>query len=207
MNSFIKYSSIIALLTLLSQVAAYTLSYEMGGYETMCFYLPNGVEATKASFYFSVHKGGDFDINYSVEAPNQNEVMSDAGQRQGDFVFSMNQIGDYKFCFTNTSGDVKEVDFEIKSKTAEPKKSPLKKNKVEHVGKMEKTLQEIQQHCYQIMSDQRTFSTSEARNESILSSILGRVHWFAVAEGILVVLVALAQVGLVRSFFSTKNRF
>lgn len=62
-----------------------------------------------------VQSGGSFDIDYEVTGPDGNVIMDGQKERQGDFVFTGKQIGDYKFCFNNemsTFAD-KFVDFEL----------------------------------------------------------------------------------------------
>ncbi len=59
--------------------------------------------------------GGSFDVDYSVVGPNDKVIMDGTKERQGDFVFSANELGEYRFCFDNemsTFAD-KFVDFEI----------------------------------------------------------------------------------------------
>lgn len=62
-----------------------------------------------------VQSGGSFDVDYEVYGPTHQEVLSGTKERQGDYVFTAQQTGEYKFCFSNemsTFAD-KMVDFEI----------------------------------------------------------------------------------------------
>ena len=73
---------------------------------------------TKSSirYYFAVQSGGSFDVDYEIVDPNGNKVVSDSKQRQGDFVFNADFVGEYEFCFSNTMSTFAEkvIDFEIK---------------------------------------------------------------------------------------------
>lgn len=62
-----------------------------------------------------VQSGGSFDVDYIVEGPNGKVIMSGEKERQGDFVFTANQAGEYSFCFDNEMSTFAEkfVDFEI----------------------------------------------------------------------------------------------
>lgn len=62
-----------------------------------------------------MQSGGSFDVDYIVEGPNGKVIMEGEKERQGDFVFSANQIGEYSFCFDNEMSTFAEkyVDFEI----------------------------------------------------------------------------------------------
>lgn len=62
-----------------------------------------------------MQSGGSFDIDYEVTAPSDKIVLNGEKERQGDFVFVANELGDYKFCFNNEMSTYSEkfVDFEI----------------------------------------------------------------------------------------------
>ena len=62
-----------------------------------------------------VQSGGSFDVNYEVIDPNGKTVLDGLNERQGDFVFTANEIGEYQFCFNNDMSTYtdKYVDFEI----------------------------------------------------------------------------------------------
>lgn len=62
-----------------------------------------------------MQSGGSFDVDYDVTNPQQREVLHGEKERQGDYVFTAQETGEYKFCFSNemsTFAD-KMVDFEI----------------------------------------------------------------------------------------------
>lgn len=62
-----------------------------------------------------VQSGGSFDIDYEVVGPNEYSIMEGAKERQGDFVFTANNPGEYRFCFNNEMSTFAEkiIDFEI----------------------------------------------------------------------------------------------
>jgi hypothetical protein len=62
-----------------------------------------------------VQSGGSFDVDYQVEGPNGKVILAGEKERQGDFVFTAQQAGDYSFCFNNEMSTFAEkfVDFEI----------------------------------------------------------------------------------------------
>ena len=59
--------------------------------------------------------GGSFDVDYEVTGPNGKYILDGQRERQGDFVFTANEPGEYKFCFNNEMSTFAEkfVDFEI----------------------------------------------------------------------------------------------
>ena len=54
-------------------------------------------------------------MDYAVYGPGNAVILEDVRERQGDFVFTANEIGEYRFCFKNTMSTFAEkmVDFEI----------------------------------------------------------------------------------------------
>ena len=111
--------SLISLLTLLtlyvSSVAATALTYRLSHNEKSCFFTETSRRDAKVAFYFAVQSGGNFEIDYEVRGPNDKLIMAGEKERQGDFVFTAQDMGEYRFCFSNegyTASD-KDVDFEI----------------------------------------------------------------------------------------------
>ena len=99
----------------LSSAAGTALTYRLAGNEKSCFFTETNRRDAKIAFYFAVQSGGNFDIDYSVHGPNDRQVMAGEKERQGDFVFTAQEMGEYRFCFSNegyTASD-KDVDFEI----------------------------------------------------------------------------------------------
>jgi hypothetical protein len=62
-----------------------------------------------------VQSGGSFDVDYKVVGPQEKTILEGEKERQGDFVFTANEVGEYRFCFDNEMSTVtdKMVDFEI----------------------------------------------------------------------------------------------
>lgn len=50
-----------------------------------------------------------------MTGPNQKIILEGSRERQGDFVFTVNELGEYSFCFSNDMSTFAEkmVDFEI----------------------------------------------------------------------------------------------
>ncbi len=62
-----------------------------------------------------MQSGGSFDVDYAVTGPGGKEILDGQNERQGDFVFTANDVGEYKFCFSNEMSTYtdKYVDFEM----------------------------------------------------------------------------------------------
>jgi hypothetical protein len=69
-----------------------------------------------------VQSGGSFDVDYQVIGPGDKMIMDGTKERQGDFVFVAQSIGEYRFCFNNEMSTFAEktVDFEIAVRLVPP---------------------------------------------------------------------------------------
>lgn len=72
-------------------------------------------EFVARSHFSQVQSGGSFDIDYEVVGPNEKVIMDGTKERQADFVFTANDVGEYRFCFNNEMSTFAEkiIDFEI----------------------------------------------------------------------------------------------
>ena len=108
------------LVSLTTIVSGTALTYRLASSEKSCFFTRTSQAAQKIAFYFAVQSGGSFDIDYSVYGPGDRKIMEGYKERQGDFVFTAKEEGEYRFCFENdgsggfgSGGGEKMVDFEI----------------------------------------------------------------------------------------------
>lgn len=47
-----------------------------------------------------VQSGGSFDIDWVVTDPDDTIILDGERDRQGDYIFTANKIGEYSFCFS-----------------------------------------------------------------------------------------------------------
>jgi hypothetical protein len=90
-----------------------------GGFLLCSTPCPYGIPGCGSNLWLTlepqVQSGGQFEIDYEVVGPNEKVILKDSKERQGDFVFTAQNVGEYRFCFSNegyTASD-KMVDFEI----------------------------------------------------------------------------------------------
>lgn len=115
-----------SLASLAATVHATALTYRLEAHEKACFFAHVENAGTKVAFYFAVQSGGSFDVDYSVIGPITQGgqpgqmivdklIMDGHKERQGDFVFTAQKAGEYRFCFDNEMSTFAEkiVDFEI----------------------------------------------------------------------------------------------
>ncbi|KAJ3111229.1 hypothetical protein HDU96_005886 [Phlyctochytrium bullatum] len=209
----------LAVACLASSAAAATLTYRMAPHERACFYSTSTFQGEKMAFYFAVQSGGAFDVDYEVLGPDSTVVLSGQKERQGDYVFSSSKPGDYTFCFSNIMSTFSEkaIDFDITAEheltnnhggistqgtpktLAEAEK--IKKAK-EEVRPMDDALTRLGMAIAGIMRDQRYFRTREDRDFDTVKSTEGRIFWFSIVQGSIIVLTAIVQVFVIQTFFS-----
>jgi len=150
-------------------------------------------------------------VDYTVygpshEAGKERIVLDGSKERQGDYVFTAQEIGEYRFCFDNSISTFAEktIDFEI-SVENEPRAAaiPAKQGSApEHVSVLEDSVIKISGLLSSVSRQQKYFRTRENRNFSTVRSTESRIWNFSVAESCLMVGMAGLQVFVVRMFFT-----
>ncbi|KAJ4413647.1 hypothetical protein N0V82_008425 [Gnomoniopsis sp. IMI 355080] len=192
-----------------SQVSATALTYKLVANEKACFYASNQDKFQKIAFYFAVQSGGSFDVDFEVTAPSGKIVTEGTKERQGDFVFTGNEIGDYSFCFNNEMSTVtdKFVDFEIAVENEARVDLPSKKGtSPEQTTSLEESVIKISGQMSTISRNQKYFRTRENRNFSTVRSTEKRIINFSLVQSGLIICMGALQVFVVRFFFQGARK-
>ena len=149
--------------------------------------------------------------------PNEKLLLQLEKERQGDYVFTANDVGEYSFCFSNDMSTFAEkvVDFEI---SIENEKRP---SQAQNVGKdngnnganpqaqaeaMDESLFRLTGELSRVDRMQKYQKTRESRNFATVISTESRIFWFSVTELGMIVAMSALQVFVVRTFFSSAKR-
>ncbi|KAK3684439.1 hypothetical protein LTR37_020279 [Vermiconidia calcicola] len=206
--------SILSLLSLLGLLTSFTsataLTYKLVPNEKECFYTFVDKKDAKIAFYFAVQSGGSFDIDYSVYGPSKEPgkervIMDGQKERQGDFVFTATEIGEYRFCFDNSVSTFSDkiVDFEITVENENRASLPQKAGaSTEQLSGVEETVLKLSGQVSTLTRQQKYFRTRENRNFSTVRSTEKRIFNFSMIEGGLMVAMAALQVFIVKMFFT-----
>lgn len=83
-------------------------------------------------FYYAVTSGGSFDIDYTVSAPSGKVILDGQRERQGDYVLTANEVGEYAFCFENDMSTIsgKLIDFDIMVESEPRREAPAKPGQI-----------------------------------------------------------------------------
>ncbi|KAI9789525.1 MAG: hypothetical protein M1835_001607 [Candelina submexicana] len=176
-----------------SGVTATALTYKLTPNEKACFFSYVEQKGAKVAFYFAVQAGGSFDVDYSVVGPNDKIIMDGSKERQGDFVFTANEPGEYRFCFNNemsTFAD-KMVDFEIAVENEQRAQLPSKQGtSPEQTSALEESILKLSGQLSTINRNQKYFRTRENRNFSTVRSTERRIFNFSCIESLMMVTMA-----------------
>ncbi|KAK3050963.1 hypothetical protein LTR09_007712 [Extremus antarcticus] len=208
MLTLLTLTTLFGALTALTSATA--LTYKLVPNEKECFYSFVEKKDAKIAFYFAVQSGGSFDIDYSVIGPastpgKERVIMEGEKERQGDFVFTATDVGEYRFCFDNSVSTFtdKVIDFEItvenESRASLPQKAGANP---EQLGGVEETVTKLSGQISTLTRQQKYFRTRENRNFSTVRSTERRIFNFNLIEGGLMVAMAGLQVFVVKMFFT-----
>lgn len=153
--------------------------------------------------------------------------MDGQKERQGDFVFTASDMGEYRFCFNNEMSTFAEkfVDFEIavswtqvvygiwranclllqvenEERTSLPSKQGTSP---EQTTALEESIFKLSGQLSTITRNQKYFRTRENRNFSTVRSTERRIFNLSVIEGLMMVAMAALQVFIVRFFFQVSS--
>ncbi|KAF9557984.1 hypothetical protein EC968_007332 [Mortierella alpina] len=215
-----RLSSCLALVALLfsltllphQRVEATALTYNVAAHEKACFYTWADVPKKKIAFYFAVQSGGAFDIDVDVKDPKHKQILNLEKERQGDYVFTANEAGEYSFCFSNDMSTFAEkvLDFEItvehEKRAAEMDQKEKGKGPQAQTDAMDESLFRLVGELGRIDRMQKYFRTRENRNFSTVVSTDNRIFWFSLTESLMIVTMAMVQVYVIRTFFSGSRR-
>ncbi|KAL1974814.1 hypothetical protein VTN31DRAFT_5018 [Thermomyces dupontii] len=190
-------------------VSGTALTYKLDANEKACFYAQVDQRDVKIAFYFAVQSGGAFDIDYEVKSPVNKVVLSGTKERQGDFVFTAQSVGEYSFCFNNEMSTFAEklVDFEIAVENEQKAQLPSKQGaSPEQASAIEESIMKISSQLSTISRNQKYFRTRENRNFSTVRSTERRIFNFSIIESLMIVGMAGLQVFVVRFFFQGARK-
>ena len=150
-------------------------------------------------------------VDYTVFGPSaepgkERVILDGQKEKQGDYVFTANEIGEYRFCFDNSMSTLtdKMIDFEIAVEN-EPRAAsiPSKQGSTpEQTTALEESISKISGLLSSVSRQQKYFRTRENRNFSTVRSTESRIWNFSLIESGMMVGMALLQVFIVRMFFT-----
>lgn len=207
------YTALILLVTSLGLANATALTFVLPANDKQCFYAFNNRQNSNIGYYFAVQAGGAFDVNYTIKGPNRAVIVEMEKQRQGDYLFNADQIGEYEFCFDNEMSTFAEkvIDFEIKTEDdLEAKKIkanlPMAPTENSAVENMQTLVETIEQKLSTLENALNYYKTRNNRNQSTVKSTKNRIYWFSLFDLGLMLAMAAFQVMVVKFFFQGSRK-
>ncbi|KAJ3714654.1 emp24/gp25L/p24 family/GOLD-domain-containing protein [Lentinula guzmanii] len=197
------------LLRLSTPTAGSALTTAIAANERLCFYADVDKAGEKIGFYFAVQSGGSFDIDFDVKDPNEKVLLDGERERQGDYVFTANTVGEYAFCFENDMSTLTEklIDFDIMVESEPRREPPAKTGQIsEHTSALEESIFRLNGMLMNIKRTQKHFHTRDNRGFSIVQSTQNRLFWYAIFESLAIVGMAIFQVYVLQTFFTKTGR-
>ncbi|KAF9203520.1 hypothetical protein BGZ49_006322 [Haplosporangium sp. Z 27] len=204
--------AILSVSSITKPVDATALTYNVAAHERACFYTWSDIPKKKLAFYFAVQSGGAFDIDVEVKDPHGKKLLNLEKERQGDYVFTANEVGEYSFCFSNDMSTFAEkvVDFEIsiehEKRAAEANQSEKGTGPQAQAQAMDESLFRLSSELSQVDRLQKYFKARDSRNYATVISTESRIFWFSLTESAMIVVMSVFQVFVVRTFFSGGKR-
>ncbi|GME71417.1 unnamed protein product [Ambrosiozyma monospora] len=206
MNNFFRL--VASCFLLIAYVKATALTFILQPNQKSCYYIFNVKDRVNVGYYFAVQSGGSFDINYTIKSPSGHYIVKEEKQRQGDWIFTADQKGEYEFCFSNemSTWAEKVVDFEIKVDDDFKASLPDAPKENAAVEGMQASVENIEQKLNQLTNTLNYYKTRNNRNQSTVKSTETRIFWFSVFDVLLMVGMAVFQVLVVKFFFQGSRK-
>lgn len=208
------FGYIASFIVFIQLVAGSALTFRLGAQEKACFYINIEKPRTPISYYFAVQSGGAFDVDYTITDPRKVVIYSEDKQRQGEYMFNGDYVGEYEFCFSNGMSTFAEkiVDFEIK--TDEEDSNSFKANlpqhpnskPIAHVESMQATVEKIDDQLDGLLRTLQYYKTRNNRNQDTVKSTESRIYYFSIFEVLLMVGMAFLQITIVQLFFKGSRK-
>ncbi|KIY44710.1 hypothetical protein FISHEDRAFT_50824 [Fistulina hepatica ATCC 64428] len=200
---------LVSLFLFVAGVRSVALTTTIAANQRLCFYVDVDEKGEKIGFYFAVQSGGSFDVDFDVRDPNDKVLLDGKKERQGDFVFTGNVIGEYSFCFENDMSTLTEklIDFDIMVENEPRREAPAKPGQISDTSSaLEESIFRLNGMLMNIKRLQKHFHTRERRGYSIVESTQSRLYWYAIFATLGIIGMSVFQVYVLQTFFTKTGR-
>ncbi|CCE64457.1 hypothetical protein TPHA_0H02540 [Tetrapisispora phaffii CBS 4417] len=204
------YSVLFSTLLFVTEIFASTqqipIVLELPAHSSECLYedLHNPDDTINISY--QVLTGGNFEIDFKIEAPDKSELVSEVQKKYSDFALKSFGLGQYKFCFFNNYGsDSKKVEIIL---GLESRLVSVKDVEDDDDGKdavANNAIEEIDRNLDKITKSLNYLRAREWRNMSTVQSTEFRITWLSLLVIAVMIGISVGQAFIIQFFF-TKNR-
>ncbi|KAJ2947488.1 hypothetical protein O0L34_g17274 [Tuta absoluta] len=179
------------------------LTFELPDSAVECFY--QDVEKnTSCSLEYQVITGGQYDVDVKIEGPNKQIIYQQQKMQYDSHQFVAQHTGIYKVCFSNefSTFSHKLVYMELNVGPETP--LPGVGDHATVLTQLEASAEEIHSALNRIIDHQTHHRLREAQSRKRAEDLNERVFHWSLAETFAVVCVAIAQVMILKNFFSDR---
>lgn len=211
------------LLGISSLVIGSPVTFELSKGQRECFYTLTPDIGCTISYYFAVQEGdaNDFQVNYEIFGPadKYTPLLKRSKERQGEWSFPAEHMGEYAFCFDGGQEHNKIVDLEINYKCAreenersERRKARKEQRKLREASSnklqesLENSVDNIERQLYLLERNMQYYKTRNNRNHYTVRSTNRRVVLFSIYGILLLVGMSCAQVFVLQCFFKASRK-
>ncbi len=181
------------------------LTFELPDNERMCFYQDFNT-STDHVFEYSVIKGGQNDVDVSVESPNGKILYKETKQKSDLFRF-ISGHGIFTFCFSNEFSTFthKVVYFDVHLETMDTLPVVMGDNRPTANTHMEDSMEVIHQSSLKVMDVQTEYRLNEARGRHQAEDLNHGVQIWSIGQAIVILCAGMGQVLVLKTFFTEKR--
>lgn len=180
------------------------LTFELPDSAKECFHevIEKDVEST---LEFQVVTGGHYDVDVVLTDPMKNVLYKEVKKQYDSFQWKAERSGEYVACFSNEfstfSHKLVYIDFQVGDE------SPLPglENQLEPLTQMETSSREIHENLNSVIDFQTHHRLRETQGRKRGEDLNERVMIWSIFVTVAIVFVGIAQVFVLRSFFSEKK--
>ncbi|XP_013193959.1 transmembrane emp24 domain-containing protein 7 [Amyelois transitella] len=193
------------LLSLISGIVSKSveLTFELPDSAVECFY--QDIEKnTSAALEYQVITGGQYDVDVKIEGPNKQILYQQQKMQYDSFQFTAQQTGVYKVCFSNEFSTFSHKLVYMEMNVGPEKALPGVGEHATVLTQLETSANDIHTALNQIIDHQTHHRLREAQSRKRAEDLNDRVFWWSTGETVAIVCVAIAQVMILKNFFSDR---
>uniref|UniRef100_U5EQ79 Putative emp24/gp25l/p24 family of membrane trafficking n=1 Tax=Corethrella appendiculata TaxID=1370023 RepID=U5EQ79_9DIPT len=200
----IKFYLSFIVICFINIVKCVELTFELADNAKECFHEEIKKNQT-ATIEFQVVTGGQYDVDVTVESPTKEVLYRQIKTQFDSHSFTAKVTGVYVACFSNEfstfSHKLVYMDFQV----GDERPLPGIEDHSTVLTQLESSSQEIHKSLNAILDFQTHHRLREAQGRKRAEDLNERVLWWSLSETIAVLVISIAQVIVLRNFFTEKK--
>ncbi|XP_026485503.1 transmembrane emp24 domain-containing protein 7 [Vanessa tameamea] len=179
------------------------LTFELPDSAVECFYQEID-QNTSATLEYQVITGGQYDVDVKIEGPNKQILYQQQKMQYDSHKFIAQQTGVYKACFSNEFSTFSHKLVYMEFNVGPEQPLPGIGEHATVLTQLETSAEEIHSALNKIIDQQTHHRLREAQGRKRAEDLNERVFWWSMGETLAIMCVALAQVMVLKNFFSDR---